>query len=474
MQKNSSKKNNNIKALKSGIWYTASNFLVKSIGFLTTPIFTRLLTRSEFGIYNNYISWLSIITIFVTLNLESTLISARYDYEEDFDRYILSMLALSCCSVAIWFVIINTFSYQFESFLDLDKVYINAMLLYLLFLPAVNMFQARERYYFEYKKTVITSLILSIGTAMLSVILVVMMPDRLTGRVLGMVIPTIILGALFYMFFLVKGKYIKISYWKYAIVICLPYIPHLLSLNLLNSTDKVMINKWCGAEATALYSLAYTCGTMVTLLMTSLNGAFAPWLGEKLSENKTGEIRNFSKIYISVFFYLAIGIMLISPEILFILGGKNYLEAVYVLAPVSMGCVCQFMYTMLVNIEQFKKKTMGMAMASMAAAMINLGLNYLFIPKYGYIAAAYTTLIGYICLLLMHMFLVYRLKLNNVYDYKFIGMVTILGLVVTIIINILYSYNLIRIMLCFVYAIVLCFMIYKHKDKILMFLKKRK
>ena len=39
--------NNNKKALKSGVWYTASNFLDKSIGFITTPIFTRLLTKSR-------------------------------------------------------------------------------------------------------------------------------------------------------------------------------------------------------------------------------------------------------------------------------------------------------------------------------------------------------------------------------------------------------------------------------------------
>ena len=69
--------NNNVKALKSGIWYTAANFLTKSIGFITTPIFTRLMTHDEFGLYNNFTSWTSTLTILVTLNLTSTFISAR-------------------------------------------------------------------------------------------------------------------------------------------------------------------------------------------------------------------------------------------------------------------------------------------------------------------------------------------------------------------------------------------------------------
>ena len=172
---------NNGKALKSGIWYTFSNFLVRGIGLITTPIFTRLLTKAEFGAYNNYTSWLAIITIFVTLNLESTLISARFDYKEKFDEYIFSVLTLSTLSVAVWFVVFNVFGNTAESILGIQRPYINAMLLYLLCLPAINLFQARERYYYEYKKTVLVSLILSVGTAGISVALVLLMNNRLAG-----------------------------------------------------------------------------------------------------------------------------------------------------------------------------------------------------------------------------------------------------------------------------------------------------
>lgn len=70
---------NNEKALKSGVWYTVANFIMKGIGFITTPIFTRLLSHSEFGLYSNYASWLQTFTMFVTLNLASTFISARFD-----------------------------------------------------------------------------------------------------------------------------------------------------------------------------------------------------------------------------------------------------------------------------------------------------------------------------------------------------------------------------------------------------------
>lgn len=466
--------NSSKKAFKSGMWYTISNFLVKSIAFITTPIFTRLLTKAEYGIYNNYISWLGIISIFVTLNLESTLISARYDYEKNLDEYIFSVLILSSISSFIWFVITNIFPDFFQNIFGLDQIYINTMLIYLLMLPAVNMFQARERYLFKYKSTVAASLVIAVSTVILSVTLVLLMEDMLLGRILGAVSPTIILGLGFYIYFIAKGRRISLKYWIYAVPICLPYIPHLLSLNVLNSLDRIMITRWCGKEYTAIYSIAYTCGMMITLLMTSMNSAFAPWLGEKLAENNLKEVRKISYIYTAGFFFLSTGIMLISPEVLLILGGKNYIDAVYVLAPISMGCICQFFYTMFVNVEQFQKKTIGMAFASTFAAGLNIILNWIFIPKMGYYAAAYTTLAGYIFLLLIHMFLVQKMKFAEVYDYKYIMFLVIIGIALTVLISILYAHTILRYLFIFLYLFVLIRIITKNVDKIAGFIKEVK
>ena len=465
--------NNDKKALKSGIWYTASNFLVKSIGFLTTPIFTRLLTKEEFGLFNNFTSWLSIISIFSTLNLESTLISARYDYKENFDNYILSMISLSTLSTCVWALVINIFSIKVCSFTNIDLKYFNIMMVYFLFFPAINMFQTRERYYFEYKKSVVTSIILSVGTALLSVLLVCMGENRLEGRIYGFVLPSILLGFAFEIYFIKKGKRVSIKYWKYAFPICLPFIPHLLAGVLLNNMDRIMINKWCGAEATALYSLAYSCGAIITLLVNSINSAYAPWLGEKLALKKLNDVRQISKIYVGGFCIFALGVMLLAPEILLVLGGKNYMDAIYVIIPVAMGCVCQFLYTMFGNVEQFKKKTAGMAIATVTAAIVNYVLNYLFIPRFGFLAAAYTTLVGYLCLLIIHMFIVWKLGLSCLYDYQFIFGVVVVGIVMSTIITISFNYLYFRFVLIVVYAIFVGWMFIKNKDKLFKLLNKK-
>ena len=432
----------NQKALKSGIWYTVSNFLVKSIGFITTPLFTRLLSHSEFGL-------------------------------DDFDSYIWSTLSLSTLSAAISAVLLNFSFSLYAGAFSMSRVYLNSMIVYLLFLPAVNMFQARERYFFKYRVSVIISLIVAIGTAALSVILVIIMDDRLAGRVAGTVIPTILVGFVLYIIIAFKGKHVKLEYWKYAIPICMPFIPHLLSLTVLNSVDKIMITNICGADDNALYSLAYTCGAIITILITSMNSAFAPWLGQNLYNREYGEINAFSKKYILMFFSLATVIMLFAPDVLFILGGETYKAAIYVMPPVACGCIFQFLYTMLVNVEQFTKKTIGMAIASCSAAALNYFLNLLFIPRYGYIAAAYTTLTGYLWLLLIHMYLVRRYGYKTVYPYGFIAGVSVAAVLLSIMVNFIYQAPALRYFAGFMYCFAIGGILIKNKEYIIRFLKRR-
>ena len=105
--------------------------------------------------------------------------------------------------------------------------------------------------------------------------------------------------------------------------------------------------------------------------------------------------------------------------------------------------------------------------------MTYMYLNLFFIPKIGYLAAAYTTLIGYLVLLLLHMYLVKRLGLKEIYDYNFIGIVVLIGIVLMILITILYSYIILRYVLTVVYGCLAIYLFMKYKDKIKGLLKKR-
>ena len=460
------------KVVKSGIWYTVSNFLSKGILFLATPIFTRLMTPEEFGSFSNFSSWLSILVILVTLNVEVSLISARFDFEKRLDSYVFSALGLSSVSALIWAVACNLFMEPISDFLQIEPIYMNFMFAYLLFFPALQLFQTQERYFFRYKTSVALSLLSTVGSCLLSVLLVLVMQNRLGGRIVGHVFPTVLIGLGLYAIIAKRGRKIDFGFWKYTLKVCLPYIPHLLSMTVLSSTDRIMITKLCGEAENALYSVAYNVAMIVSLLLTALNGAFSPWLGGKLAKEEYGDIRKVSKGYIALFVVFSVGLMLVAPEVLLIMGGKGYMAAKPIMIPVAVGCMCQFLYTMFVNVEQFYKKTVGMAFASASAALLNYVLNLWLIPKFGYVAAAYTTLVGYLWLLLIHMLLVRRMKKHQVYSYRFVFLVLACLGVIAALIGLLYLHDWVRYACVAVYGAALLVLVWKYRSKIVAILKK--
>lgn len=463
----------NKKALLSGLWYTSSNILVKSIAFITTPIFTRLLSQEEYGAFSNYVSWTSIFVILTTLNVESTLISAKFDYKERLNQYVFSVLSLSTVSTILWMILSIIFLDDLSSVLNIAPLYIETIFIYCIFHSAINIFQINERFQYEYKKSVIIALSLAILTTVVSVFLVVFMTNRLMGRILGNVLPTAFIGLILFIIIIRKGGRIDFSIWKYALKICIPYVPHLLSLTLLHSIDRVMITDICGEVDNAIYSVAFIVGTIITTFGSAINQAFSPWLGDNLNLGQYNVIRKVSKYYVGIFAVFVVGIILIAPEIIRFFGGKQYDDSVYVFLPIALGCILQFIYTLFVNVEQFKKKTMWMALASVIVAAVNYVLNYICIPIYGYQAAAYTTYISYLLLLIMHMIIVYKLSCAQAYSYKFIIAIVSAISVLSLAIQLLYPYLIARYAVIFVYVLITGIVVLKYKSIIINIFKKR-
>lgn len=405
--------------LTAGLWYTVSSFLTKGIAFLTTPIFTRLLSHGEYGDYNNIVAWAGIIVIVATMDMHSTVNRARYDYE-NLDGYLSSVaIAGTMVTTALWLVV-QLFPEFFCRLFAMEMPYINIIFITTMVSPALTLLQAKNRVRYKYKAYVALSLgsvFLSTG---ISIILVLLMQDRLTARVIGHYGTVFLIDLAVYIYILYKGRHFSWAECRYALLICIPMIPHLLSKYILNQSDRIMIKQFCGSTDTAFYSLAYSCAMIPVMLAQATNIAWSPWSSEKIQEGKFSTIRKASYYYILFFFLVIIGIFLLGPEAVMILGGKKYMSAIYVIPPVVMGAAFQFLYNLYVALEQFAKKTVGMAFGTVFAALVNIVLNWIMIPRYGYIAAAYTTLVGYACLLVIHFFLARRTGYIASYDTKFI------------------------------------------------------
>lgn len=136
-------------------------------------------------------------------------------------------------------------------------------------------------------------------------------------------------------------------------------------------------------------------------------------------------------------------IMLLTPEVMKILGPKEYWVAGRIIATVIFGIYFNFLYTFAVNYELYSQNTRWIAVGSICAAGVNVVLNLLLIPQFGGMGAAVATLISYFALFVFHNIIATRLGGFNIskrlYLYG-IGIVSI-GFIV---INLTYDFPILR------------------------------
>ena len=453
-----------VKALKAGVWYTFATFLKKGISFATTPIFARLMTKEDFGSYSNFTVWLSICAVVCTLNLKSSVFRARYDYEDDFDGYLSSITFLGTLSTAAFYGVVVLFPDFFSNLLKIDMIYLHVMFIELLFAPSLSILQAKHRIMQEYKIQVAISIFESLACTFFSVLMVYYCKDKLFARIVGGEVPDIVIYVIVFIFLMARGrKLICKEYWKFAASYSIPIIPHLLSNILLGSSDKVMIRNMIGAAANGNYSLAYSCGIIVSTLMTSFNQAMSPWLTQKLHFEETESIKKVNRVYVVSFVVIVMASILVAPELMWILGGEKYAGVEYIVPPIMLGYGFKFAYTGYVNVEQYYKKTGIVSVGTLLAAAFNIGTNLIFLPIFGYAAAAYTTMAGFIMLLFLHYLISRKYGFTKVYDNRFTFVTMFLMMIVGLALMLLYPFMILRWILAVILGIVSLYAMYRIK-----------
>ena len=411
------------KVVKSSIWYTIANVSIRAVAIITTPIYTGMLTTADYGRANTFNSWIDVFNVFACLCVVYSIGRAKLDFPDRFDEYMSSLQGLSSSFGFILLVLAFIFRESLSGWIHYEVPLAVGLFAYLCVAPSVEYMMQKCRYEYRYKENILISVITCVGQVALSILLMLLFNDRrYIGKILGVMLPTAIMGIVFYIRFIVKGKvFYNREYWTYALKIGLPMIPHALALILLAQMDRIMIKGICGDGDAGLYIFGYSFATLLMIFTNAIGQAYLPWFNETLFDGERDRIRQIQKKLVILGCFLSFGFIAVSPEALMILSISNnsYWIAKYVVPPIVLGTLAQYFYTNYVNVEIFCKKTSIIAMGSCIAALINYILNYAFIPKYGYIAAAYTTLASYLVLMVMHYVMVRFVLKEDVYDDKY-------------------------------------------------------
>ena len=465
------------KPAKASLWFVVCNIINKGIAFITTPVFTRFLTQEEFGVVNVYFSWVSIITIFATLELATGVFNkAMIKYENDKDGYTsVSLTVASVTTVALFLLYFVSRKYC-NPILGIETPLVVLLFIQIFFSTPVSLWSIRKRFEYEYKGIVIVTVLSNLLGTVLNLFLIFSFPEyHIYDRILGTIIVNVIINIILIIDIYKKGKKIfDVSYCKYALNYNMPLIPHYLSQQVLEQSDRIMIDKFCGSVDVALFSLSYQVASIMKIVINAIHASFMPWTFQSLKEKNYKAIgqRTFQiEILIGVMCILA---SLFAPEMVLILGGESYMSAIYIVPAVSMSVLFLSIYSFFGNIEFYFEKTKFSMIASMIVAVLNIVLNYIFIKKYGFVAAGYTTLASYIFYAAIHyVFMKFVCRQNNIpnpYNGFLMWGVAIALTVVAILMSFTYKYYLLRYVIILVLVVFIANFIKKKKN--LIFAKK--
>jgi O-antigen/teichoic acid export membrane protein len=443
-------KNANV-AVKASLWFAVCSIIQKGISVITMPIFTRIMSTEQYGQYSVFLTWYNILVILVTLNVHTEVFNkGLIEHSDAMDSFSANQAGLLIALGAFWSVIYLSFHRFFNNLLGLSTVLVFFMILEIVGSSLIGLWSARKRFEFDYKRIVKLTLSMALFNPVIGIVAVLLTEHKAEARVISNAVLPIAVSIVIVFIFSRKGKLFgNKKLWKTAVLASLPLIPHYLSLVLLNQADKLMINHFSGPANAAIYSVAHSAGLFMTIINTSINSSFVPWAYDRL-KNWNGEgIRNVSNILFIIVALVNTVLIWLAPEAIWLLAAPQYSVAVWCLVPIAISVFFYFTYTLFVDLEIYYGTNYYISIASISAAVLNIILNYIFIPIFGYIAAGYTTLFSYFATMLLHMVFLRKVlkdkgKRFEFFDVRVILVVAAGVIVLAAIAMALYKHPLIR------------------------------
>jgi O-antigen/teichoic acid export membrane protein len=204
----------------------------------------------------------------------------------------------------------------------------------------------------------------------------------------------------------------------------LPLVPSGLSDWVINSSDRYVISIFLGTAYVGYYSPGYLLGNLIIMFIQPLGCVLPVALSKHYDENKKDLVEGILSRSLKYFLVLAIpaafGLSLLSKPILSVLSTPEIADQGYLITPfVALGMLFYGTTSIIANIISLVKKTKISASIWFIAAMLNLSLSLLLVPRVGIIGAAIATMMAFAVALMLVTYYsvpIIRIAVN----YKFI------------------------------------------------------
>ena len=394
------------KITNHSIIYGTSNSVTAAVGYILLPIYARFLTPEEYGVFSTINISGAILGIIYDMGLIAALFRWYFDYsqsEENKRTLIIStVLIFYFLTSTIVTVILFSFSNEISVLLFKGQSQYSSLIQLMVLTTYINLLMGipltvlrlQEKAYMY----MTVSILKGIGVLAITLLYLIILKEGLFGVYKGGLIVTFMLTVI--VFVLTYNNYmLKFSLYeiKKMLIFGLMYLPTIIFIWIINFSDRYFLNYYSTLNDVGIYSFGYKIGQIIYLLVSAFAIGWTPILFSITKENNAKEILATIMTYgFLILFSFALLISIFSEDIVRLVSVGEYIKSYKV---VSLICFSNFLYGVYVFLFSglmITKKIKNQPIIIGISALINIFLNILLIPKFGYIGAAYSTLFTYI------------------------------------------------------------------------------
>jgi len=345
----------------------------------------------------------------------------------------------------------------------------------LMFQACKQIYMARERTLYRYKSVAAISVVNLLVPTLIAVVLVLLAQEesRLSARIYGFYIPSAIIGMGCAAVMLWRGRTFSWKHCRYAFVLSLPLMVHYLTAHLLTSSNTIVTKLVLGAEAVSLVSIASSTNHILTILLQAVSGAVTTWLMDNLEQQNTRATRKGTLLYVAGISVVAMGVMLLAPELIWILGGSKYADAVLLMPGMVTAVLVQSVTTVFTIILTFRKKVVKTALYTGIVSVLSVIAKYFLLPYAGVHCLPIINILAFGILLVVNYLLVRGCGCGKYVSFK--GIVAVVGAVCLVMAGcfFLYENTIVRYSVIGIMAVAACVVLYKYRRLVIKLVKSK-
>jgi O-antigen/teichoic acid export membrane protein len=390
-----------------------ASFILKILGMMVGYLLAMFITNNYgahfFGLYVTALLVLEILGIVSRMGVDTAVVRFFSSYivngsSSNVDLLYKKALFILFCGSAFFAILTYSFAYEVSSFLNTSEEYIK--LISFVLVPLV-MFYLNAQALRGLKKITAFSFLQTVALVLGALILLLVGNAFLTSTdlpIYAYVINVVLMCIVSFAIWAYHKRNIhesvkeeKLIGTKALLAVSFPLLLGQSMMLIMGKVDLLMLANMSSQEEVGIYNIALKISMLAYIGLMAINSIAAPKFSELYASGKMEDLKKIVQQSTKVIFWITLPPVLLFftfPEYILSFFGEEFKIAVYCLMILSFGKMFSAISGSVGTLLQMAGKQKYFQNVLISAAVLNILLNYLLIPKYGINGAAFASMIS--------------------------------------------------------------------------------